>query len=47
MAVLACSTSMALLSRWAAEMLFCSVKVFSGIIQLRLLKFQAKPKVNN
>lgn len=44
MAGLACSTSMALLGRWAAEMLCGSVKVFSRILQLKLLKFLAKPK---
>lgn len=44
MAVLACSTSTALLCRWAAEILCWSVKIFSGIIQLKLLKFQGKPR---
>lgn len=29
---------------WAAEMLSCSVKVFSGIIQLKLLELQAKSR---
>lgn len=44
MAVLACGTSMALLGKWAAEMLCCSVKIFSRIMLLKLLKFQGKPK---